>query len=224
MRMILILFIIFPLLLQGQNCLCPPESCFFEVWTEPQSIFTFSDGTKVKICAPVQVIIDDDKETYYTYLTTSICNGKIEIPFVDRYDIFIFSTSFENDTLTVSKYLPIPKGHSNTRYKSMKCEINKIFIKDGILTTISQLMPIQSPYTPKEEKYIIKQFEAGSEELKGDIERLYTRLFVLALVGNEKAKNYFLHFEQLYKELDDDSIHDYKYLADLFKEKESTTP
>ena len=222
LKAIVFFFLLLPNLFFGQNCVCDPESCFAEVLTEPQSTYTFSDGTKVKICAPVQVIIDDDKQIYYTYLTTSICNGKVEIPFVDISDRFIFSASFDKDTLTVSKYLSIPNGHGNTRYQSMKWEINNVYIKDGILTNQAQLIFKHSPYSPYEEKHIIKAFEAGPKELIGGIERLYTRLFVMALTGNEKAKNYFLHFEKLYKKLDDDAIHDYKYLADLFKKMEST--
>lgn len=183
------------------KCKCPKTEF---VSNKTGTVFQFTDGNRIIACGGVDA--DNDPPTYSEFILAQ-CGKKNIIDFWNANKIC--EIELKNDTLYVQQVesLPVGKGYS---MEYAVWSVEKIyFYADQIMRKIKPNKSLRK-YKPTEIKAVNKLYEvAKTGEVNEKKMELANKLFIAAISGSQKSREYLLDFKEKFKVEESDYIDQY---------------
>lgn len=189
------------------SCACPDNTMAGTTKSDdPKEIFTFSTGQQIILCGYKNE--DAGKPTYSEFILQE-CGKSEPVDFWEA--LFSGVVTFDRDIIYIKEIKNLPTG-SNRTFTDTHWSTETLQYVDNKLVRKYTINHNIRKYTKAEINLTLKEFEAGSANYNGDVEEVMYRLFVAALSGNKKARNYFNDFEK-FTMLDGALSEEYKDLS-----------
>ena len=177
----------------------------------PDTSFHFSNNKTIILCGYKN---PDSKPTTFSEFILSICGQDTIVDFWGA--ILTCRLKFEQDTLVIEDVRNLPTA-IDRKYESTTWTIEKIYFANGRLfrqyTTNRQIRK----YSQKEIQQTITEYETANPDLDDSKMELANRLFISAISGNKKARQYFSDFNTKFGTLDGAYSEEYKDLTSMLE-------
>ncbi len=194
---ITILAISFSIFTYGQattkSCSCPKNNY---TGTEADTIFYLTNGKKISLCGYKN---PGSKPVNYSEFVLAVCGEDKVIDFWDGTQTCYLRT--KKDTLLIDNLVNLPTG-KNRIYELTIWAREKIFFKGPVITKVYAVNRNIPKYDQKDIAQTIQEFETAKAGLSEEKMELANRLFIAAISGNLKAREYFKEFSTKFGNLD----------------------
>lgn len=200
------------------GCNCPGNTmAAIEAGNRPDTAFHFSNGSTVILCGYQH---EGGSPAIFSEFILSVC-GEDEI--IDFWDAMLTCRlRFDKDTLFVEDIRPLPTGEQ-LAYEEHVWTTEQIYFRGGEIVRQLQINSQIRKYDRSEIQMVLEQYETAAPGLDDAKMTLANKLFLAAISGDKKARQYFLAFRTRFGTLDGAFSEEYSDLAamlELWDEKD----
>lgn len=177
----------------------------------PDTSFYFSNSKTIILCGYKN---PDSKPTTFSEFTLSICGEDTILDFWEA--MLTCRLNFEQDTLLVEdmRYLPTA---INRKYEEATWSIEKIYFVNGLPHRQLKTNEKIRKYNEAEIEQTNTEYETAKPGLDESKMELANRLFMAAVSGDKKAREYFSDFNTKFGTLDGAFKEEYNELKAMLK-------
>lgn len=168
--------------LSAQDCGCP-ENDFAS--KDRDTLFTFQNGKAIALCG-----FRHENGDFSEFVLAECGSDKI----IDFWDaVKTFHITIKKDTLMLNEIQLLPVG-ADFKYDSIPFIKEKLFFDNGQLKRVASVNRDIPKYNDKQIAVIITEFENMDRDIDESKMTLVNKLFVGAISGSDKAREYFNEF------------------------------
>ncbi len=187
-----------------ERCNCPENSF---AGTSPDTSFVLSNGKKILLCGYINPGV---KPATYSEFILATCGEPGIIDFWDATETC--SIRSVNDTLIVENLVNLPTG-KNRAFKETVWSTARIFYMDKLAVrakTVNRNIP---KYSEADITKTLKEYERSTGGISDEKIKLANRLFMAAISGDKKARQYFKACKTRFGKLDGALSEEYSDLS-----------